>query len=116
MTRQPLRGSDYVFDEPPQWLPRPLQKVAMDLTYDEAHAAELGLVGLPLGIALAIGHSTLAIGTFVALVTLAFGLRAAPNDLPVAGRLVRKEPWYFLIVAVVTMTLAAGATVIATVL
>ena len=116
MTRKPLRGDDYVFDEPPRWLPGPLRKVAGDLIYDEMHALELGLVGIPLGIALALGYSTLAIGTLIALVGIAFGLKKAPNDLPVAGRVVRREPWYFLLVLVTSSTFAAGVTAIVTTL
>ncbi|MFD1515101.1 hypothetical protein [Halomarina rubra] len=109
MSRKPLHGDDYVFDDPPAWLPTPLQKVAGDLIYDEAHALELGLVGIPLGIALTLGYDRLAIGTLIALITIAFGLRAAPNSLPIASRTVQKEPWYFLIVLIGSMTLAAGA-------
>lgn len=99
-----LKGDDYVWGgDAPEWLPTPLRRVAGDLTYDEAHAMLLGLVGVLAGAGWYFGwHS--AVQTFtVAVVTLAFGLRAAPNDLPIAGRLVRREPWYFTTVYIATV-------------
>ena len=112
MARKPLKGDDYVFDSPPEWLPGPLRKIAGDLIYDEMHALELGVVGVPLGIALAMGHSTLALGTLVALVAIAFGLKKAPNDLPVAQRVIRKEPWYMTMSLTLFTLIGAGAATI----
>jgi hypothetical protein len=114
MTRDPLHGDDYVFDRTDvESLPGFVRRVALDLTYDEAHAAELGAVGLLLGAALSLGHDRLALGTLVALITVAFGLRAAPNSAPVARRIVRKEPWYFTTVLLVTTALGAGGVAVA---
>lgn len=101
----PLKADDYVLrGAVPEWLPGPLRRVARDFTYDEAHAMLLGLVGLPAGTGWYYGHTD-PVGAFtVAVITLALGLRAAPNDLPVAGRLVQYEPWYFT-----TMYVASAA-------
>lgn len=112
MTRDSLHGDDYVFDrEDVQALPGFARRVALDLTYDEAHAAELGAIGFVLGAGLSLGFTELAVGTLIALVTVAFGLRAAPEDIPLAQRIVRREPWYFTTVLLVTTALgAAGAT------
>ena len=106
MSRTPLKGTDYVYEEPPWWAVGPLTAVSMDLTYDEAHAALLGLVGIPLALAWTAGLTTEVAGLVVALVALAFGLRKAPNTAPIARRIVRKEPWYFTTVLVAALVLS----------
>ena len=104
--REPLAGKDYVFEEPPWWAVGPLEAVAMDLIYDEAHAMLLGLVGIPLALAWRAGLGMEVAGLTVTLVAVAFGLRAAPNSAPVARRIVRKEPWYFTTVLVAALVLS----------
>ncbi|MFC5970087.1 hypothetical protein ACFPYI_01965 [Halomarina salina] len=103
MTRKPLHGDDYVFESPPDWLPDPLRKVASDLTYDEAHALELGAVaGLVFGVAIATGYTDVAVPLLVLSVAAVLGLKRAPNNRLVAQRVTRNEPWYY------GLALAAG--------
>lgn len=101
--REPLKGTDYVYEEPPWWAVGPLERVSTDLTYDEAHAALLGLVGVLVGLAWTVGLRVEASTLLIALVGIAFGLKRLPNNAPVAGRVVRREPWYFSTVLVVTL-------------
>lgn len=102
-----LSGDDYVWGgDPPEWLPTPLRRVAGDLTYDEAHAALLGLVGFLAGAGWYMGLTGIVGTITAAAITLALGLRAAPNNLPIAGRLVRREPWYFTTVYVASAAIS----------
>ena len=79
------------------------------LTYDEWHAAVMGLVGAVAGVAVyarmwgaVIGFSTLTIGT-------AWGLRALPESThKICARVVRREPWYFTAVYVLSAAVAAA--------
>ena len=96
MTDEPLDATDYVVQDPPGWLPDPVQRWLADLTYREWHAIWLGVVGFPLGLAYAAGRQE-ALPIAVALVAITFGLRKAPDDAPVASRIIHKEPWYFLV-------------------
>lgn len=109
-----LKGKDYVFgDTLPEWLPAVLRRPLGDLTYNEVHAMELGLVGLVIGATWAVGYPKEATVISFLLVGTAFGLRKMPEDKPVAARVVRREPWYFTTVYVLTAVLSAyGATVI----
>lgn len=108
-----LSGDDLVWGgSPPEWLPGPLQRVGGDLTYDEAHAMLLGLVGVLAGAGWFFGWQGAVQAFTVAVVTLAFGLRAAPDDLPIAGRLVRREPWYFLVVYIGSIAASYWALVV----
>lgn len=108
MSRSSLKGTDYVYEEPPWWAVGPLKAVSMDLIYDEAHAALLGLVGIPLALAWTAGLTTEAAVITLTLVAVAFGLRKAPDTAPVARRVLRKEPWYFTTVLVATLVLTLG--------
>ena len=69
------------------------------LTYDEWHAAVMGVVGVLAG-AGAYGEAWAATLTFSALVlSVAWGLRALPESTHrLAARVVRREPWYFTFV------------------
>ncbi|MFB6162522.1 MAG: hypothetical protein ABEJ86_03655 [Halococcoides sp.] len=79
------------------------------LTYSEWHAAVLGLIGVFAGAGVPLGYQTVVgLGT-LALLGLIFALRIAPSHLPVAGRLVRREPWYFTTVYVLTATAGYAA-------
>jgi len=109
--RDGLSKSDYVFEEPPAWAVGPLEAVAMDFTYDEAHAMLLGLTGVLVGLAWHVRLRVEATTLLIALVGIAFGLKRLPNDAPIAGRVVRREPWYFttvLVVALVATVTVAG--------
>lgn len=126
MAREPLKGSDYLFDEDAAlwWARGPIEDWAKDLTYDEVHAMELGLVGVLAGAGWWLGFHTYALGVSGVLVALAFGLKRIPAaDGPpleqadgvlrqlvksVAGKVVRREPWYFTTVYLVTATVTAG--------
>lgn len=103
--REPLGKSDYVFEQPPAWAVGPLEAVAMDLTYDEAHAALLGLVGVLVALTWSVVLRVEASTLLIALVGIAFGLKRLPNNKPVAGRVIRREPWYFSTVLVVSLML-----------
>lgn len=80
-----------------------------DLTYNEAHSALLGLVGAPAGVAFQAGFREVAVGFGLTVVLIAFGLRRMSGEtVPVAQRVIRREPWYFMTVFVVS-AVAAGA-------
>ena len=99
--RRPLSGSDYVFPGPlPRWLPAFLRRFLYDLRYDELHAAELGLVGAAAGVGVWSGSAGAAAAFSLVLFAAAFGLRRADPDGPVpwASRVLRREPWYFVVV------------------
>lgn len=98
-----LKGSDYAFrGSVPEWLPVFLRRWARDLTYDEVHAMELGLLGIVAGAAWWAGLHEAVATLSLTLVAAAFGLRKLPDKLPVARRVVRREPWYFTTVYLVT--------------
>jgi len=99
--RRPLSGSDYVFPGPlPRWLPAFLRRFLRDLQYDELHAAELGLVGAAAGVAAWAGMYAAVVGFSLAVFGVAFGLRRADPEgsIPWASRVLRREPWYFVVV------------------
>lgn len=103
-----LKGEDYVFETPPWWAVGPLKRVLMDLTYNEVHAMELGLVGVLAGVGWWYGlHEMVAVFT-VGAIGIAFGLRRLPESKPIAARVIRMEPWYFSLVYVVSAVLASG--------
>lgn len=78
-----------------------------EVTVTEAHSALLGLVGVLAGAGFRLGFVQAVGGFTVCVVTIAFGLRKLSGDrIPVAVRVVRREPWYFLVVYVAT---AAGS-------
>lgn len=82
--------------------------VLRDLTYNEAHSALLGLVGVLAGVGYQAGFRQVTAGFTVVVVLVAFGLRRMRGDrIPVARRVIRREPWYFLTVYVLT-AVAAG--------
>lgn len=88
-------------------LPESLRQWATDLTYTELHAMELGLLGVLAATGWHAGFRPPAVGFTVAAVAIAFGLRALPEPVPVAARVVRREPWYFTTVYVVTTLLTS---------
>jgi hypothetical protein len=89
-------------------LPGPLRRTALDLTYDEVHAAKLGLSGVVVGASWAAGLREEAAVLSMALVGVAFGLKQLPNDKPVAGRVMRREPWFFTAVFVLAGFFSVG--------
>jgi len=85
------------------------------LTYDEAHAALLGLVGLFAGVGYRDGYTEVVVGFTVVSFLVAFGyyrlvaavLRRRGYDVPEsieskAAGTMRREAWYFSTVYVVT--------------
>lgn len=125
-----LKASDYVFrDETlPEWIPGAIRRTLLDLTYWEVHAMELGLLGLIAGAGVRLGFETwVAFGTAF-LVGTAFGIRRLdPEEVPefkgdgvlrallhlitgtaenIASRTLGREPWYFLVVYVLTSSLS----------
>lgn len=78
------------------------------LTYNEVHSLVLGAVGLLAGTAYRLGMQQTAAGFTLFVVAVAFGLRRTERELPIAQRVVKNEPWYFLASFVVT----AGAAVL----
>jgi len=130
MSRDGLNASDYVFSEDglPAWVPAFLRRVLLDLTYWEFHAMELGLLGLFAGAGVRLGLTEwVAFGTAF-LVGTSFGFRRLdPDRIPsfegdgvlralvqlvagaaenIASRTLGREPWYFLVVYVLTTTAA----------
>lgn len=104
----PLKGSDYPFkDVDVPFAPDSIEAWVHDLTYNEVHAAGLGLLGLFAGAGLHLGFKG-TVGAFtVMVVAIAFGLRKAPDDAPAARRVIRREPWYFTTVYIVTAAISA---------
>ncbi|AGM11798.1 hypothetical protein M201_gp24 [Haloarcula californiae tailed virus 2] len=83
------------------------------LTYDEWHAALLGLAGVLAGAAAWGGEWGGAISLSVLLVSFAWGLRAMPESQNrLAARVVRREPWYFTGVYVASAVAAYAALVV----
>lgn len=104
-----LKGSDYALrGSVPEWVPAAIRRWARDLTYDEVHAMELGLTGLVAGAAWWAGLHTEVAALSLTLVAAAFGLRKLPDKLPVARRVVRREPWYFTTVYLATALLTTS--------
>jgi hypothetical protein len=102
MARDSLSASDYVFDEAddlPEWTPRFLRVVLLNLTYDEAHAALLGGVGLFAGIGYRIGYEAVVAAFTVACLLVAFGYVRLRST---AARIMRREAWYFTTVYLVS--------------
>lgn len=99
MDERDLSESKYVFDHTdiPQNYPNFIKRLALGLTYTEMHAAQIGLIGWPVGMAFAVGQTETALGVSLAAVSIAFGLRVV--ETPTAAQeIVKKEPWYFLVV------------------
>lgn len=72
-----------------------------DVTYNEVHSALLGLVGVPAGVGFQTGYEEAVAGFTVFVVCVAFGCRRlSDRNVPIARRVVRREPWYFLTVYV----------------
>lgn len=107
-----LEYDDYVWPNPPAWLPAPLRRVLADLTYDEAHGLLLGLVGLGAGAAVAIGGWLAVIAGVGTLLVLA----AAVEDVPIGGtfvtRVLQRNVWYFLVSYSLFGVLGAAAVVL----
>lgn len=86
-------------DEHPPRLDVPIWR---HLTYDEAHAAELGLVGALAAFAFVEGSAYVqAVVIGAAALTFKVALFDLPNQSP-AGRLLGSESWYFVTVFVVS--------------
>lgn len=106
-----------------------------DLTVDEIHAAYLGTCGLLVALAYETGLPNEALGFTLTVFGLAFGVRVLPTDLEVPGasrfrqtsnpalilltlvpfvletaaaRVVRREPWYFVVLYLVTFLAGLG--------
>ena len=76
--------------------PRPNLPILRHLTYDEVHATQLGLVGLPIGAAMVHEETELAIWFTVALMGIVFGVSKLNNyDSNAAVGVISQEPWYF---------------------
>lgn len=83
------------------------------LTYDEWHAALLGLVGVVAGAAVYGGEWGGAISLSVLLVGFAWGLRKMPESKHrLAARVVRREPWYFTAVYIASAVATFAALVV----
>lgn len=98
-----LKGSDHPFRD--SWwvehLPAALRRVASDLTYDEVHAMELGLLGIPMTVYWLFGgaFADIVIGVG-ALILLAVAMFKLPRESGVFSELLSRETWYFLLVFV----------------
>lgn len=89
-----------------------------DLTYDEVHSMELGLLGIFAAVAIHLGYIDVAVYGSILLIAIAFGVcqsiirRVLPGELrercksecktAVARKIIRAEPWYFTTVFIVS--------------
>lgn len=101
-------GSDTVMNLP----------LAGELTYNEAHAMLLGLLGILAPIAIELGFTSLAVYGSLFLIAIPFGIEEAVlktilrsrgegaaercRRSPIGRRLLRIEPWYFLTVYILS--------------
>lgn len=109
----PLTGSDYPFrDLSFSWLPDSLEGWLHDLTYNEIHAAGLGLVGIFVGVGWMAGFTMEAMTFTLFVIGMAFGMKKLPDDKPIAGQVVRREPWYFTTIYVLSALVGAGLAVV----
>jgi len=103
-----LSRDDYVWPDPPAWIPTPLRRVLADLTYDEAHGMLMGLSGLLAGAGFAAG----GIVALVAAVGTALLLSVAVTDVPVGETFVasvlQRNAWYWLVPYTLTALLGAA--------
>jgi len=101
----PLSGDDYIWPDPPAWLPAPLRRVVADLTVDEAHGMLLGLSGLLVGV----GFATGGVGALLAMFVTALFLTVAVVNVPVGSTLVasimQRNVWYWLVPYILTAVL-----------
>jgi hypothetical protein len=66
------------------------------MTYNESHAALIGLTGLLAGYGFFAGFRELAAGYIACSIAIAFGLRKTPGDkLTIAAATVRHEHWWY---------------------
>lgn len=103
-----LSGSDHPFEDStwPARLPPAAEAGIRDLTYDEIHAMELGLLGAPLTAFWFFGGPFVDIFVgLIALILLGVALFKLPHESGLFSRLLSKEPWYFLVVFVVASLL-----------
>jgi len=108
------RDQKFIFDKKPSIGPNFLNNFLHGLTYDEAHAALLGLVGFVAGAGVVAGYTaTVAIFTII-VIAWVFGLvpianKILPWDISEVGgkskKIIIKEPWYFFVVYAVTLNL-----------
>lgn len=87
--------------------PRPDVPILRHLTYDELHSWVLGIVGLPIGVAITGGESEMAVVFTVTIFAFVLGIKALPtrNGAPKALEAMASEPWYFTSAYVVWFTL-----------
>lgn len=107
-----LAGEDYVFEEESlERLPGFARRVLADFTYREAHAVELGFLGILAAAAVHLGFASLAVFGSGFLIAIAFGIEERylkailgergervcerARNGRVARRMLRLEPWYF---------------------
>lgn len=78
--------------------PRPNVPIVRHLTYDEIHAFQLGLVGLPVGAAFVLDAAEIALWFTIALMGIVFGVShlEETNGARQATGVIAEEPWYFL--------------------
>ena len=70
-----LAGEDYVFEEESlERLPGFARRVLNDLTYREAHAVELGLLGILAAVGIHLGYATLVVFGSGFLLAIMFGI------------------------------------------
>lgn len=84
------------------------------LTKNEAHAIELGLSGLVVGLGYGVGYTEGAIAVSILLILIAFGVKGVPDetdgDKPIAVKTARHEPWWFIVSYVIMFTIAVVST------
>lgn len=104
-----LKGTDHPFRDSKwvDYLPAALRRVALDLTYDEAHAMELGTIGIPLTLLYLSGYVSQLIAGTAGLILLSVAMFKLPRESGVFAEMLSTETWYFLLVFVATSVLTA---------
>lgn len=119
--RESLSGDDKVFSEDfCKRCPNFIAAVLRDLDYNEAHAMELGLLGTLAAVGWHLGyHDFVAYGTAFLLAVM-FGLgntflhavgpkmRGKLERNAIARKMIRMNPWYFLLVYMASAGVTTG--------
>jgi hypothetical protein len=97
MSDRGLSGNDYIFGSSvPEWLPLPIRRWLLDLTYAEWHMMVLGLIGFPIGAVWVTSSTIIRTIIVVASFVVAILILYRVGKLTSTGALLSRETWYFV--------------------